>query len=86
MRFFPKHAKKKNALIAWLSSLRGLSQERDLRFAWLVAHDAGRRIDHEPHLISLNVDAANADDGRDIYLHSPTGAPLHPDAWRKSRA
>ena len=34
-------------------SLRGClahSQERDLRFAWLVAHDAGRRIDHEPHL------------------------------------
>ena len=53
-----------------LRSLRGCSQnhsqERDLRFAWLVAHDAGRRIDNEPHLISLNVDAANADDGQDM--------------------
>ena len=67
-RFFPPR-KKRATLIAWLSSLRGLSEDRDVRFAWLVAHDAGRRIDHEPHLISLNVDAANAPLLNPLKLH-----------------
>ena len=72
LAFLPPTPKKKPR------SLRGChcvatprSQERDLRFAWLVAHDAGRRIDHEPHLISLNVDAANAPPSQHSYNAFP---------------